>query len=135
MTNWILLTPDDEITESGGTMLYGKLPGIKKRPHVFKYVTGQNDYEMWNLSDAEICAVPKVEALVLALTDVEWVTAVDGGVVCPWCGARIDDGHFDYCLRQNALATHGQIDDDHIEDRLDYEQYGDALGMTPDDLL
>ena len=68
MDDWVKLTPDSEVSPTGSEMMYRNgMPGLS-RPHVFKYVTGPDDYEMWNLSAAELAAIPWVAALVDAAT-------------------------------------------------------------------
>jgi len=45
------------------------------------------------------------DELVAVIGYVEWTNAVDGGLVCPWCGNRYFEGHTSYCPRQAALAA------------------------------
>ena len=45
-----------------------------------------------------------VEELLEVLQQVEWTNAIDGGVICPWCGNRQYDGHHQGCPRQAAVA-------------------------------
>ena len=101
--------------ESFGTCPYLKGDDRKAWENGWWAATGIESVR--NLTEDETRAlaslVPPVMALVEALRAVEWVTAVDGGSVCPWCAARVDDGHEPDCSRQTALAAlDGKEEDD-----------------------
>jgi len=66
---------------------------------------------VWSLT-WNICPLHKAaHELLEALQQVEWTNAIDGGVICPWCGNRQYDGHHQDCLRQAAIAkAEGRIE-------------------------
>lgn len=61
-------------------------------------------HEEFEKSERARALAAAAEDLLAALEQVEWTNAVDGGTVCPWCGARLYDGHESYCPRQLAIA-------------------------------
>jgi hypothetical protein len=58
----------------------------------------------WQLAQIK-ALTEKLDKAVAALEAVEWGNAIDGGIICPWCGRRYFSGHADYCPRQSALAA------------------------------
>lgn len=55
-------------------------------------------------STADARLISAAPELLEILKQVEWTGAVDGGLVCPWCGARRYDGHYPDCPRQLTIA-------------------------------
>lgn len=74
---WIRLTPDDECLPMEGAMFYSLHRGIGPdlRRHWLRYESpiGEDELEWWNLSTAELAAIPPVKALIEAAREVEAV--------------------------------------------------------------
>jgi len=57
------------------------------------------------MNNADLVAMRQQRDALLELVEcVEWTNAVDGGIVCPWCGNRRYEGHIEYCQRQATIA-------------------------------